>query len=205
MLFLWPASWCTRSNPKGLARQTGLLPRLHRPWASPQRLSGWWSEAPDSAAPDSSRTGLNEQVFIEPLLGPAAQGPAGRGPSCRYAQSQPRAGCTGCGRQLLGRSGLGALTSGPLGVTAFPHVGCPYPSQDPGVQRVSRFNRVLIPPLSLGLEFDLCPKAITFRVLCQLERLGVRNSGTLHPASVRAQIRGCSCSVISDSLLSRGL
>ena len=91
-----------------------------------------------------------------------------------------------------------------LAVTVFPHVGCSYPSQGPGVQRASRCNRVLIAPLSLGSEFDLCPKAITFRVLCQLERLGVRNACPLHPASVRTQIRGCSCSVISDCLLPRG-
>ena len=107
-----PVSAIRIQRPCSTARPTPLCPP---PWAPLQCLSAVWPGAPDSAAPDSSRTGLNEQAFIEPLLRPAAQGPAGRGPSCRDAQSQPQAGCTGCGRQLLGHSGGGVLTSGPWG------------------------------------------------------------------------------------------
>ena len=82
-----PGSTIRIQRPCSTARPTPLCPP---PWAPLQCLSGVWPGAPDSAAPDSSRTGLNEQAFIKPLLGPAAQGHAGRGPSCQDAQSQPR-------------------------------------------------------------------------------------------------------------------
>ena len=113
--------------PEALLDRQASLPICPVPGPAGQCLSGWWPGAPDCAAPDSSRTGLNEQAFMEPLLGPVAQGPVGQGPSCREAQSQPRAGCTGCGGQLLGHSGGGALTSVHVGVTALPHGGARTP------------------------------------------------------------------------------
>ena len=79
---------------EALLNRQASLPICPVPGPAGQCLSGWWPEAPACAEPDSRRTGLNEQAFIEPLLRPAAQGPVGPSPSCQDAQSQPWAGCT---------------------------------------------------------------------------------------------------------------
>ena len=78
---------------------------------------------------------------------------------------------------------------------------CRYPSPGLGSRGSPGLTEASSLPLSLGLEFDLCPKAIMFRVVCQLERLGVRSISTLRPASVRTQIRGAhaqSCPALCD-------
>lgn len=76
---------------------------------------------------------MSRQAFIEPLLGPLLKALLAEARPAEMPRASPGRATQGVDASAPGPQWWRDADLWPLGVTAFPHVGCPYPSQVLGV------------------------------------------------------------------------